>query len=215
VRADAGFALPVLYKWCEECAVDYAISIAKNDALLKLATPLHEEAEKLYEEKKEKVRHFGEFQYSAQTWEKSRRIVVKAERMDKGYNPRFVVTNIPGDDPVLDAPEKLYDFYTDRGDVANRIKELKIDLISARTSCHSFLANQFRLLLHAAAYILLQALRRKLNATQAAWWQAGTIRTKLLKVAALVSESTRRIHIKLPSSYPYQELWIHLELQRT
>lgn len=213
VRGDAGFALPKLYDWCEATQVEYVISLAKNSCLLELSTDFEQEARALYEQFQEKVRHFGEFFYAAQTWPKARRVIVKAEMMSKGYNPRFVVTNLPGNDPILDAPVKLYEFYTDRGDVENRIKELKTDLLSGRTSCHRFLANQFRLLLHAASYILLQELRRMLTKSQGAKWQAGTMRTKLLKVGALVVESVRRVVIKLPTSYPYQALWKHLVLQ--
>lgn len=213
LRADAGFALPDIYNWCEANAVDYAISLARNSRLQELSAKFEQEARDLYEQDNQKVRHFGEILYAAQTWPKARRVIVKAEMMSKGYNPRFVVTNLPGDDPVLDAPEKLYGFYTDRGDVENRIKELKGDLLSGRTSCHRFLANQMRLLLHAAAFVLLQGLRQLLGSTKGARWQAGTLRTKILKVGALVVESVRRITIKLPTSYPYQDLWLRLYAQ--
>jgi len=95
----------------------------------------------------------------------------------------------------------------DRGDVENRIKELKDDLLSGRTSCHSFLANQFRLLLHAAAFVLIAALRRLLSGTQMEKAQAGTLRVKLLKVGARLRETTRKIWLELPTSYPYQHIW--------
>jgi hypothetical protein len=195
--------------------VEYAISLPKNSRLKELSADLKQEATSIFEQSGQKVRHFGEIYYAAQTWPEARRIVVKAEMTDKGYNPRFVVTNLPVDDPVLDSPQLLYDFYTDRGDVENRIKELKIDLYSGRTSCHRFLANQFRLLLHAAAFVLMQALRSRLAGTEGAQWQAGTVRTKLLKVGALVTESVRRIAIKLPTSYPLQRLWKHLAVELT
>ena len=94
-----------------------------------------------------------------------------------------------------------------RGDVENRIKELKNDLASGRTSCHKFLANQFRLLLHAAAFVLMQGLRRLLAGTEVAAAQAATLRVKLLKVAARVRQTWRRIWVQLPTSYPYQRLW--------
>ena len=210
VRGDAGFALPAFYNWCEQAGVEYAISLPKNSRLRELSSDIEQEARALFEKTQQKVRHFGQIEYAASTWPSLRRVVVKAEMTAKGYNPRFVVTNLPADDPALDSPELLYGFYTDRGDIENRIKELKLDVRSGRTSCHRFLANQFRLMLHAAAFILLQALRGLLRNTQGETWQAGTIRTKLLKVGALVSESVRRIAIALPTSYPLQHLWDHL-----
>jgi len=210
VRGDAGFALPAFYNWCEQADVEYAISLPKNTRLRELSSDIEQEARALFETSRQKVRHFGEIRYAASSWPGLRRVVVKAEMTAKGYNPRFVVTNLPVDDPALDSPELLYGFYTDRGDVENRIKELKIDIRSGRTSCHRFRANQFRLILHAAAFILMQALRALLKNTEAANWQAGTLRTKLLKVGALVTESARRIVIRLPSSYPLQSLWKHL-----
>jgi len=212
VRGDAGFALPALYNWCEQANLEYAISLPKNSRLRELSADLEQEARDLFAKSQMKVRHFGEIRYAAGSWPGPRRVVVKAEMTAKGYNPRFVVTNLPADNPALDTPELLYGFYTDRGDVENRIKELKIDIRSGRTSCHRFMANQFRLMLHAAAFILLQALRELMQHTEGAKWQAGTMRNKLLKVGALVTESVRRIAITLPSSYPLQHLWKSLAL---
>jgi hypothetical protein len=200
-RGDAGMALPAVYDYLEEEGLFYLISLPKNDVLLSLAKPFIGEARLAYEETGEKVRQFGEFLYRAKTWEHDRRVIVKAEVLPKGENPRFVLTNIDGD------PEYLYEEYTDRGDVENRIKELKDDLFSGRTSCHSFLANQFRLILHASAFLLLAAIRRMLSGTEMAKAQAGTIRAKLLKVGARVHETTRRIWVKMPDSYPYKNLW--------
>jgi hypothetical protein len=212
VRGDAGFALPAFYNWCDQTELEYVISLPKNSRLRELSSHLEQEARDLFGQSQQKVRHFGEIRYAAASWPGPRRVVVKAEMTAKGYNPRFIVTNLPADDPALDSPERLYGFYTDRGDVENRIKELKIDIRSGRTSCHRFIANQFRLMLHAASFILLQALRAVLKNSEGAQWQAGTIRVKLLKVGALVTESVRRIAVTLPSSYPLQDLWKHLTL---
>ena len=212
VRGDAGFALPALYNWCEQANLEYAVSLPKNCRLQELSADLEQEARDLFAKSQQKVRHFGEIRYAAGSWPGPRRVVVKAEMTAKGYNPRFLVTNLPAVDQVLDTPELLYGFYTDRGDIENRIKELKIDIRSGRTSCHRFMANQFRLMLHAAAFILLQALRDLLQNTEGAQWQAGTLRNKLLKVGALVTESVRRIAITLPSNYPLQDLWKSLAL---
>lgn len=130
-------------------------------------------------------------------------MIVKAEHTERGPNPRFVVTNVPGD------PQGLYDaVYCQRGGAENRIEEQQLDLFAGRTSCHRFAANQFRLLLSSAAYVLIQALRREaLAGTELAEAQVGTIRLKLLKVAARVAGSVRRLVFHLASSYTYRELF--------
>jgi hypothetical protein len=213
-RGDAGMALPEVYDWCEDAGISYVISLPKNCRLLEMAEEYLRCAEAAYEETGEKVRRFGEFYYAAESWRHERRVVVKAEVVNKGENPRFVVTNIGSGDA-----EDIYEFYIGRGDVENRIKELKGDLLSGRTSCHRFLANQFRLLLHAAAFVLIQAMRRLLSGTELAKAQVSTIRTRLLKVGARIKETTRSIWVKLPTSYPYQRIWeiilTRLSLART
>ena len=203
LRGDAGLALPEVYDYCEGANLQYVISLAKNSRLLERAEPWLEQARAIHAETGEKVRHFGEFGYAAASWAQPRRVVVKAEVSGQGENPRFVVTNLVG----MTAQAIYDDLYTARGDVENRIKELKDDLLSGRTSCHNFLANQFRLLLHAAAFILIQGLRRLLAGTELAAAQAGTLRVKLLKVAARVRQTWRRIWVQLPTSYPWQRLW--------
>lgn len=200
-RGDAGMGCPAVYDYCEDAGMGYVISLAKNKRLLELGRAHMRDARAIYEETGEKVRHFGEFYYAADSWRCERRIVMKAEVVDKGENPRFVVTNMG-----LSVVE-LYDFYVDRGDVENRIKELKDDLLSGRTSCHRFLANQFRLILHSAAFVLLQALRKLLAGTEFAVAQVSTLRTRLLKVGVRVRETTRRIWLMMPTSYPLKEIW--------
>ena len=141
-----------------------------------------------------------------------RDLIVKAERLDQGPNLRFVVTSLPRD-AIPGAPaytaEKVYDgLYTARGDMENRIKEQQLALFADRTSCHGFRANQFRLLLASAAYVLVSRLRRvHLANTELAAAQADTIRLKLFKVAARVVVSVRRIVLHLSSSYPLQTLF--------
>jgi hypothetical protein len=201
-RGDAGMALPAVYDYLEDEGVGYLISLGKNPRLLELAGPHLRDARAAYEETGEKVRQFGELYYAAETWRMERRVIVKAEVLTQGENPRFVLTNIQGVEPA-----DLYEEYVDRGDVENRIKELKDDLLSGRTSCHSFIANQFRLILHAAAYVLMQGLRQLLAGTEMAAAQAGTLRVKLLKVGARVRETTRRIWVAMPTSYPNKRLW--------
>ena len=203
LRGDAGMALPEVYDYCEEAGLQYVISLPKNSRLREQAEASLQEARAIFAETGEKVRRFAEFRYAAESWPRERRVVVKAEVLAKGENPRFVVTSLeaPG-------PEAIYDdYYTPRGDVENRIKELKDDLKSGRTSCHRFLANQFRLLLHAAAFVLLQGLSQLLAGTELAAAQAGTLRVKLLKVGARVRQTLRRIWVQLPTGYPYQQPW--------
>jgi hypothetical protein len=195
--------LPAVYDFCEDAKIGYVISLGRNSRLLELGKEHLRDARAIYEETGEKVRHFGEFSYAAESWRCEHRVVMKAEIGDKGENPRFVSTNID-EMPA----EETYEFYCDRGDVENRIKELKDDLSSGRTSCHRFLANQFRLILHAAAFVLLQGLRKLLAGTEFANAQASTLRGRLLKVGVRVRETTRRIWLMMPTSYPLKELWM-------
>jgi len=204
LRADSGLALPEVYESCERLGVPYTISLAKNERLKALAEPWRREARAIHAETGEKVQIFGEFRYAAETWPRERRVIVKAEVMRQGENPRFVVTNRHL------APEALYRFYCQRGDPENRIKELKEGLQADRLSCHRFWANQFRLLLHAAAYVLLQAMRATLAGTELACAQVSTLRLRLLKVGGRICESVRRVLVHLPSAYPWAYLWPRL-----
>lgn len=150
-----------------------------------------------------KQRMFCSFRYRADSWLRARRVIAKVEHLDKGPSQRFVVTKIE----TL-KPQFLYDdFYVLRGEVENRIKELKVELCADRLSCHRFVANWFRLLLHTAAYCLFWLLRQHLGGTQLAVAQVGTLRLRLLKIGAQVRESTRRIWVRFASGYPYQELF--------
>ena len=202
VRGDSGEALPGIYEWCESEGVDYVICLARNPRLQSLAEPHMEAAREECRQTEEKGRHCHDLSYAADSWAHERRVVVKAEVSAKGDNPRFVVTS--RDDL---APEELYDFYADRGDVENRIKELKNDLCSGRTSCHRFLANQFRLLLHAAAYLLWTLFRRMLDGTELASAQVGTLRLRLVKIGVRVVQTARRVWLHLASSYPWAAVW--------
>jgi hypothetical protein len=150
------------------------------------------------------VRNFHEVRYAAKTWNCERRVIVKAEHLPQGPNVRFVVTNL-----TTPTPGEVYDgLYIPRGDMENRIKEQQLALYADRTSCHAFLANQFRVLLSAAAYVLVETLRRTgLAGTELEQAQAGTIRLKLFKVAARVVTSVRRVVLHLSSAYPLADLF--------
>lgn len=203
VRADAGFAVPALYKLLEEHGVRYVIGLVTNDRLRSQVTQLAADAEQAFERTHQKQRLFTSFRYRADSWDRSRRVVAKVERLDKGLNTRFVVTNLAFDPAV-----QIYDgLYIGRGDAENRIKELKNHLKADRTSCHAFGANQFRLLLHTFAFVLLWHLRQSLAGTELALATFETLRLKLLKIGARVRESCRRIVVSIASSYPYQALF--------
>jgi hypothetical protein len=203
IRGDSGFCRWRLMRWCDSQGIGYILGLAQNPVLLREARDWTERAERQHRRTGQPQRIFGSFAYAAGTWDRRRRVIVKAEHSDQGTNPRFVVTNVPGE------PQALYDeVYCQRGETENRIKEQQLDLFADRTSCHRFLANQFRLLLSSAAYLLIQALRRRaLAGTELARGQVGTIRLKLLQVAARVVTSVRRVVFHLASSYPYQALF--------
>jgi hypothetical protein len=203
VRADSGFCRWRMLRWCEDHGVGYVMGLAKNDRLLALAQRLMAQALSRYEQTGEKQRLFGAVPYAAESWDRERRVIVKAEHTDKGSNPRFVVTSL------ATAAQPLYDeVYCARGEMENRIKEQQLGLFSDRTSCHDWWANQFRLLLSSCAYVLLETLRRLgLAGTDLARAQVGTLRLKLLKIGAVVLRNTRRVRLLLASSYPYQNIF--------
>jgi hypothetical protein len=188
-------------RWCDSHGIGYVLGLARNPVLERLAVDWTARAERQFLKTGQPQRIFGSFSYAASSWDRPRRVIIKAEHTGKGANPRFIVANVPAD------PQELYeDVYCQRGDMENRIKEQQMDLFADRTSCHSFLANQFRLLLSSAAYVLVQALRRTaLRGTELETAQVGTIRLKLFKVAARVVVTARRVVFHLASSYPYQE----------
>jgi len=201
-RADAGFAVPALYRYLEgQPETRYVIGFITNNRLLAKTAPLLERAQRQYQETGEKQRLFTSFSYQAESWDKPRRIIAKVEYTRLGANQRFVVTNLSRN------PQFVYDdIYVLRGDVENRIKELKLEIKADRLSCHRFLANQFRLLLHTAAYCLFWLLRHHLQGTELATAQVNTLRLKLLKIGARIRETSRRIWVHLASGYPYRDL---------
>lgn len=203
LRADSGFCRWRLMRWCDSQGIGSVLGLAKNPVLQRAAHDELTRAERQYQKTGQGQRLFGSFRYGASSWDRPRRVIVKAEHHARGANPRFVVVNVPGD------PQELYDgVYCQRGEMENRIKEQQLDLFADRTSCHRFLANQFRLLLSSAAYVLVQRLRRTaLVGTELACAQVGTLRLKLFKVAARVKVTARRVIFHLASSYPYAEVF--------
>ena len=197
-RGDSGFCRWKMLRWCDRHGVDYIAGLARNSRLTALSQPLMDQAQQAFQETGQKQRLFGELTYAAATWDKERRVVARIEHTDKGENPRFIVTSLAGEGQML-----YEQIYCARGEVENRIKEQQLGLFADRTSCHDFVANQFRLLLSSLAYVLIETLRREfLAGTELARAQASTIRLKLLKIGALVRRSVRRIVIHLSESFP-------------
>jgi Transposase DDE domain group 1 len=202
LRADSGFAVPALYDYCEQVGIDYAIGLVPNGRVTALAAPLQAEAHaQSAATDGEKVRLCGEVVYQADSWPHARRVVVKAEVLAKGPNTRFVVTN------RSESPTELYEWYVDRGEPEGWIKDFKNACRADRLSCHRFWANQFRLLLHAAAYWLLDTVRRWLKQAGTPHMQLDTLRLRLLKIGGRVQQHLTHIRISLASSHPGQPLW--------
>ena len=201
VRADSGFAIPALYDYCEQAGITYTIGLIPNARLERLAAPLLEQALAEAALTGEKARLIGETTYQAGTWTRPRRVVYKAEALERGPNTRFVVTNRSVPAPAV------YDDYVDRGEPENWIKDLKNHCFADRLSDHRFWANQFRLLLHAAAYWLLDTLRRWLLAAGMERIQLDTLRLRLVKIGGWVRELAHRVRLHLASSHPGQPLW--------
>jgi hypothetical protein len=201
-RGDSGFCRWRMMRSCDRRGVDYLVGMAKNPVLQRLARRSMITARWNYRKTGQKQRIFEEFSYAAKTWDRPRRLIAKAEHTDQGENPRFVATSLGGDG------QDLYDrIYCARGEAENRIKEQQLGLFADRTSCHGFLANQFRVLLSAAAYVLMETLRRVgLAGTELANAQVTTIRLKLLKIGGRVVRSVRRLVVHLASAFPLQEL---------
>ncbi len=208
LRADSGFCREELMAWCEreENKVDYAFGLARNKRLAKIIGAEMHQAHILHQTTGKAARVFAEFSYSTRkSWSRARRVVAKAEYLDKGENPRFVVTSLTADEW---AAQDLYEkFYCARGEMENRIKE-QMCLFADRLSTDEMKGNQLRLYFSALAYTLMEALRR-LGLKGTAWADArvDTIRLKLLKIGAVVRISVRRIVLQLSSAYPWKELF--------
>ncbi len=203
VRLDGGFAHPDLLDFLEDDPnLEYVVAMAKNAVLKRKAKPAMRQARKLSRQSGKTEHVYGEANYAARTWPQQRRIIIKAEVVraegkKPKDNPRFVITN------MKQSPQWLYEeVYCQRGEVENRIKELH-DLQIDRTSCSDFWANQLRVLLTAAAYVLMQELRLKAAHTSCARAQVWTLRERLLKLGARVLGSVRRVVVHLPASFPF------------
>jgi Transposase DDE domain group 1 len=226
VRADSGFGVPKMYEVCERLSVWYTFGIGMNPRLKRESDDLLAEAVAGYEQTGEKQRLFTAISYQAQGWSQARSVVIKAECHKAGTNRRAVVTNRAGARIV---PQGVYDDYIQRGESENRNKELKIDLCGERLSDHRFMANLFRLYLHTVALNLIIRMRRELpdaapedrraapkpdaerpgpaTAAELRRAQPATWRLRLIKVAAEVVVSSRRVLIRLSSAWPSLPTW--------
>ena len=199
LRGDAGFSLPEIMNICERSGVKYAFGLSSNAVLKRKISYLLDQARLQYLRSGEKARLFDDVYYAAGTWNDPRRVVMKAEWLEKGANPRFVVTNLG-----TEAPELYDDFYVQRGASSeHRIKELKLGIKADRLSCQRFIVNQFRLFLSQAAYILLLAIRQAARGTRLAKAQVSRLRETIIKTAAKVSVSVRRVLVELAAHCPF------------
>jgi hypothetical protein len=206
LRADSGFCREELMGWCEQNRVDYLFGLARNQRLAKIIGAQMHQAHMLHQSSGQPARVFAEFSYKTRkSWSCSRRVVAKAEFLDKGENPRFVVTSLTaGQWAAQDLYEK---FYCARGEMENRIKE-QMCLFADRLSTDEMRGNQLRLYFSALAYTLMEALRRLgLRGTEWAQAQVDTIRLKLLKIGAVVRISVRRVLLQLSSAYPWKQIY--------
>jgi len=212
VRLDGGFACPEVFEFLEVERLEYVVAMANNAALSRAAEPAMIEARALHAVSGETAHVYTDTSYRAQTWAQPRRVIIKAEVVqhpgrEPRDNPRFVVTNL------RQTPQWLYEtVYCARGDLENRIKELHHDLAMGRTSCSRFWANQLRVLLTAAAFVLMQELRLRAARTSCARAQVATLRLRLFKLGARVVGSVRRIVLHLPVSSPYDSTWQRVAL---
>ena len=206
LRADSGFCREELMGWCEQNRVDYVLGLARNARLQRTIAPQLQEAKQEHRRTGKAARVFAEFSYrTRKSWSRARRVVAKAEYLEKGENPRFVVTSLP---PEPWAAAALYEkTYCARGEMENRIKE-QLSLFANRMSTESLRANQLRLYFSSLAYVLVHGLRRlALAGTQWAHAQVQTIRLRLLKIAAEVRLSVRRIWVSYSNAYPWKEMF--------
>ena len=204
-RGDSGFCRQRILNWCERSGVHYIVGLARNARLQAQVALAELSMQDEYEHTGAKQRMVDEFHYAAKSWPHERRVITRLEWGAQGCNPRFVVTNLAGD------AQALYDgLYCQRGQAENRIKEAQVGLFATRTSCQVLRSNQLRMLLSALGYVLIERLRAlALQGTALATAQVETLRTRLLKVAAVVTRNTRRIRLYLASNWPSAPIFTH------
>lgn len=209
LRGDSYYSCPEVYEFCEEYGIKYVLGFKAYNPLQEKGEALEEEARTRYAQEKQPVKVFGEVFYQVKSWPEAQRIIIKVDYNALGQNVRFVVTNLEHWNRRF-----IYEtVYCGRGAMELFIKEHKTHLLSDRTSCNRFEANQLRLFLHSVAYVLLHTFRRlHLRGSEFARAQFDTIRLKLIKIGARVRQLRTRIKIHLPSSFPLkvelQKIWL-------
>jgi hypothetical protein len=206
LRADSGFCREQLLAWCETSAVDYVFGFARNQRLRRIIGRAMHQAKQEHQRTGKSARVFCEFAYrTKKSWSRARRVIAKAEQIEGKENPRYLVTSLGAQDWPA---QKLYEqLYCARGEMENRIKE-QLNLFADRLSTETLRANQLRLYFSSLAYVLIEALRRLgLAGTEWAQAQADTIRLKLLKIAAQVRITARRIWVRYSCAYPWQNVF--------
>ena len=215
IRGDGAYCRWKIMRWCDSNDVRYIFGLPRNDVLQRESTEWLQQAEAAYRLDGQSHRVFGTLSYAARSWDRARRVIVKAEylRGENGApsksNPRYVVTNMAGD------PQPMYEVvYCHRGDSENKIKEQQLGLFADRTSCHAFDANPFRVLLSAFAYVLVSHIRRTaLVGTELEKAEVGTIRLRLFRVAGLVLQTARRLVVSLSCHYPLPDVFRRVAMQ--
>ena len=218
VRGDSGFGREEIMAWCErQPEVYYCLGLSKNSVLIeKLGPALAWARARHCLTGAANVREFSEFGYqTCRSWSRERRVIGKAEILKEGENPRFVVTNLPAkgfkedQDPTRWSPARLYEeLYCARGEMENLLKQQVLDLQADRMSTHYQASNQFRLWEAMLAYLLLERLRtQSLSGTELERATAGSLRLKLLKIAAQIRVSVRRVYVQMSSAFPLQQLF--------
>ena len=204
-RGDSGFCRARILNYCERSRVNYIVGLARNARLQHITEFMELAMQDEFERTGLKQREIGEFTYAAQSWPRERRVITRLEHGQQGNNPRYIVTNLSG------SAQQLYDdVYCQRGEAENRIKEAQVGLFATRTSCQHFQSNQFRMLLAALGYVLIERMRAlALQGTELATAQVDTLRIKLLKVAAVITRNTRRIRLYLASNWPSADIFEH------
>ena len=209
IRGDSGFCREELMSWCEQERVDYVLGLAKNERLKAEIAAELEQAAAEFGATGKPARVFKEFVYQTrESWRRARRVIAKAEHLEKGSNPRFVVTSLAAE---TWAAQALYeDLYCARGEMENRIKE-QLMLFADRTSTAFMRSNQIRLYFSSVAYVLMEALRRLgLKQTELAQAQCSTIRLKLLKIGALIRITVRKVWVSMAEGYPDAEMFARI-----
>jgi hypothetical protein len=216
LRADSGFCREEILAWCEGNGVDYVIGLAKNDVLIRQIETELEKAHTKFEKTGKPARLFKEFQYrTKESWSRHRRVIAKAEHLEKGANPRFIVTSLAS--RQMGARYIYERTYCARGDMENRIKEQQLGMFADRTSTATMRANQLRLYFSSVAYVLMQALRRLgLKDTALATAQCDTIRLKLLKIGAQIQVTVRKVWFRMATGHPYADVFeqVYINLQK-